>query len=132
MYLLTKAIKYKTVLTLAVVMLFGLALAPAVLAQETNWEVFGVNDFNDEIALGQSDLNTTIARIINVALSLLGIVAVVIILIGGFKYMTAGGNDEKVATAKKWIFSGLIGLIIILSAYALASWVIAQLINATT
>ena len=82
--------------------------------------------------LGNEPIQTTIASIIKVAMGLLGIVAVVIILIGGFTWMTAGGNDEKVGEAKKWIFSGVIGLAIILSAYALASFVIDNLVNATT
>lgn len=82
--------------------------------------------------LGSRDVRETVASIIRVALGLLGIVAVVIILIGGFTWMTAGGNEEKVGTAKKWIFSGIIGLAIILSAYALSTWVINQLVAATT
>src|SRR4051812_12438581 len=45
---------------------------------------------------GTNDIRLTIASIIRVAMGLLGIVAVVIILIGGFTWMTAGGNDEKV------------------------------------
>jgi len=81
--------------------------------------------------LGGGDIRDTVASIINVAMGLLGIVAVVIILIGGFTWMTAGGNDEKVAEAKKWIFSGVIGLAIILSAYALANFVITNLLEAT-
>lgn len=65
-------------------------------------------------------------------MSLLGIVAVVIVLIGGFTWMTAGGDEEKVGTAKKYIYSGVIGLAIILSAYAIANFVITQLVSATT
>ena len=65
-------------------------------------------------------------------MGLLGIVAVVIVLIGGFTWMTAGGNDEKVGEAKKWIFAGVIGLAIILSAYAIANFVIQNLVTATT
>ena len=84
-----------------------------------------------QIGLGGQDIRTTVASIIRVAMGLLGIVAVVIILIGGFTWMTAGGNDDKVAEAKKWIFAGIIGLAIILSAYALSSFVIARLIEAT-
>lgn len=77
----------------------------------------------------QASLPETVANIIRVAMGLLGIVAVVIILIGGFTWMTAGGNDEKVGEAKKWIFSGVIGLAIILSAYAIASFVITNLVK---
>lgn len=82
--------------------------------------------------LGTGDIRLTVAKIIRVAMGLLGIVAVVIILIGGFTWMTAGGNEEKVGEAKKWIFAGIIGLAIILSAYAIASFVITQLVIATT
>ncbi|KKQ40372.1 MAG: hypothetical protein US58_C0021G0004 [Candidatus Magasanikbacteria bacterium GW2011_GWA2_37_8] len=85
-----------------------------------------------QTGLGTADVRDTVAKIIRVAMGLLGIVAVVIILIGGFTWMTAGGNEEKVGEAKKWIFAGVIGLAIILSAYALANFVITNLVNATT
>ncbi|MDO8509872.1 MAG: hypothetical protein Q7S24_01895 [bacterium] len=119
-----------TVLTLAL----GLtALVAPVLAGDLP---IGTGDlgisYAGKIGLGTADIRTTIASIIRTAMGLLGIVAVVIILIGGFKWMTAGGNDEQVGEAKKWIFSGVIGLAIILSAYALANFVITNLITATT
>ncbi len=84
------------------------------------------------IGLASADVRVTIARIIRVAMSLLGIIVVVIILYGGFLWMTAGGNDEQVGSAKGWIISGVIGLAIVLSAYAIATFVINQLITATT
>jgi len=83
------------------------------------------------IGLGTQDIRTTIAYIIRVAMGMLGIVAVCIVLVGGFKWMTAGGNDDQVGEAKKWIFSGVIGLAVILSAYALANFVINSLVTAT-
>lgn len=86
----------------------------------------------DATGLGQTDVRITAARIIRVAMGLLGIITVVVILIGGFTWMTAGGNEEKVGEAKKFIYSGIIGLVIILSAYAIASFVITQLVVATT
>lgn len=84
------------------------------------------------IGLGSTDLRITVATVIKYAMGLLGILAVVIILIGGFTWMTAGGNEEKVGTAKKWIFSGIIGLAIVLCAYAIATYVINLLVTATT
>jgi len=89
-------------------------------------------DFGDATGLGQGDLTTTIGSLIRVALGFLGVVAVVIILLGGFKWMTAGGSDEKVGEAKKLIIAGIIGLAIILSAYAIASFVISSIVGATT
>lgn len=89
-------------------------------------------EFGTATGLGTGDLNETIGSIIRAALGFLGVVAVVIILFGGFKWMTAGGNEDKVAEAKKLIIAGIIGLAIILSAYAIASFVIEELVTATT
>jgi hypothetical protein len=76
-------------------------------------------------------LQQTIASIINVALGLLGVIALVIILAGGFEWMTAGGNEEKTTEARKRIIAGVIGLAIILSAYAIAQFVLRSLSAAT-
>lgn len=84
------------------------------------------------IGTGTEDLRITIARIIRTAMSLLGIIAVLIILYGGFKWMTAAGSDEAVGDAKKIITAGIIGLVIILTAYAIASFVINSLVAATS
>lgn len=94
---------------------------------------FGVSKVDTEVkgVLGTQDLTKTVAGIINVALSLLGIVAVIIILIGGFQWMTAGGNEEKVEGARNLIFAGIIGLAIILSAWAIARFVLRSLSQAT-
>lgn len=88
-------------------------------------------EYGTATGLGTADIRSTMASIINVALGLLGIVAVVIIVAGGFIWMTSGGNDEKVEKAKNMIFMGIVGLAIILSAYAIATFVISQLTRAT-
>ena len=91
----------------------------------------GVNAIQSEIRLGSGDIRQTAARIINVALGFLGIISVVIVLVGGFKYMISGGADEKTKDAQKYIVSGVIGLAIILSAWAITSFVISRLLTAT-
>ncbi len=122
--------KMKNLVSVMAIGMSLLSAAPA-LAQLTPGEVMPSN-IQPELGLSSADVRVTVARIIRVAMGLLGIIAVVIVLIGGFTWMTAGGNDEKVGEAKKWIFSGIIGLAIILSAYGIASFVINQLITATT
>ena len=94
---------------------------------------FGVEQVQSGLggSLGNKSLIATITSVINVALGLLGVIAVVIILIGGFKWMTAGGNEDKVAEARKLIFAGIIGLAIILAAWAIAKFVITSLSQAT-
>src|SRR3989338_10502814 len=91
-------------------------------------ELFGDLESGDEFAdiagLGSQDLATTIASIIRVALGFLGVLAVAIIIIGGFKWMVAGGDQPKVDKAQKLIIYGVVGLVIVLAAYAIAFFVI--------
>lgn len=89
-------------------------------------------EFSDNVGLGQGDLRETIGKVIQVALSFLGIVAVCIVLWGGMRWMTAGGSEEKVKDAQKIMIAGMIGLAIILSAWAITSFVVTQLVSATT
>lgn len=91
---------------------------------------FGVN-YGINAGLGTRDVRDTVVGIINVALGILGIVALIIILWGGLTWMTAGGNEEKTGQARKIIASGVIGLIVIFVAYALTTFVFGVLENAT-
>ena len=83
------------------------------------------------LELSRDDPRTVVGRIIEIAFGLLGTVFVVIVLYGGFKYMTAGGNTDDVAKARKIIFSGVIGLVIILMAWAITTFVFDSLEKAT-
>jgi hypothetical protein len=103
----------------------------ALAANDLTTDDLGVKEIGSSIKLGQGDVRKTAANIINVALGFLGIIAVVIVLLGGFKYMVAGGNEEKTTEARKLIVSGIIGLAIILSAWAITSFVISNLVTAT-
>jgi len=88
-------------------------------------------DYGSHLGLGTQDVRVTISRIINVALGILGIVVTLIIIAGGFRWMTAGGNEEAVAQAKKIISAGVIGLLVIIIAYALSTWIFGVILNAT-
>lgn len=81
-------------------------------------------------SLSSTDPRTVIGRIINMALGFLGVIAVGIVLLGGFKWMTAGGNEEKTGEANKLLGAGVIGLVIILSSWAIATFIINSLMNA--
>lgn len=110
----------------------ALLLPFGVFAQnELTAEDLGVGAVEGTLKLGGGDVRETAADIINAALGFLGIIAVVIVLIGGFKYMIAGGDEKKTSEARGWIISGIIGLAIILSGWAITSFVIGQLIEAT-
>lgn len=89
-------------------------------------------DYPAASGLSKVDIRVTVAKTIRVALSVVGIIFVALVMYGGFLYMTAGGNDEQIGTAKKWIIGPTIGLAIMLMAYGITSYVITQLTNVTT
>lgn len=79
-----------------------------------------------------AELPVIIGRVINQALGLLGIITVVLIIYGGFLWMTAMGNNEQIEKAKKLITNAVIGLVIILAAYSITYFVVGSIINGTT
>ena len=87
----------------------------------------GMNYVSGENGLGLSNQNSDprqmAVNIVKYLMTFLGIIAVVIILLGGFKWMTAAGNEDKVAEAKKLIIAGCIGLVIILAAFIIVQFV---------
>lgn len=76
-------------------------------------------------------LTEMIGNLINIFLGFLGIVFLVLTLYAGFLWMTAQGDDSKVKKAKDMLTQAIIGLIIIVAAYAISSFVMGSLINAT-
>ena len=81
------------------------------------------------LGLGNADPRDAAVTLIKVIMTFLGIIAIVVILWGGFTWLTAGGNEDKVAQARKIIIAGVIGLIVILSAWAITAFVINQMAN---
>jgi len=96
-------------------------LTSTALAQDMNQ---GLGQFTNETGLPATPLPVLIGRIVRIFIGFLGLIAVVIVLYGGFIWMTSGGDSDKIDKAKKLMRAGLIGLLIIVLAYALATFVI--------
>lgn len=71
-----------------------------------------------------SGLMSSVQTILNVVISVLGLVAVVVIIIGGFSYMTSQGDPAKAAKARNTILYGVIGLVVALLAFAIVNFVL--------
>lgn len=84
---------------------------------------------NAQVNLSSENPINMSVRIINFVIGFLGLAAVVIILVGGFKWMTSMGNQDTVKKAKNLITAGVIGLIIILAAWGLTRFVVMRLSN---
>ena len=76
------------------------------------------------------DLFVVVQNLLNVTFAVVGIIAVIMIIIGGFYYMTSQGEPERVQKGKNTILYGIIGLIICLSAFAIVNFVLASLNSA--
>lgn len=72
-----------------------------------------------------TDVNIVIAGLVNILIGVAGVIFFAILLIGGFRYLTAGGDEKAAAEARKTLTNAFIGLIIIV-----ASFLIAQLLFA--
>jgi len=95
-------------------------------------EEFGINDLADAgVVLGTRSIQDTIGGIINIFLGFLGILATLLLLYAGFLWMTSRGNAEKVEKAKLLIASAAIGLVIIVSAYAISRFILSKLYEVT-
>ncbi len=75
----------------------------------------------------QGNLYQIVGALLNVALSVLGIILLVIIIYSGFLWMTARGEKDQVGKAQKMLTQAIIGLVIILLSYALVNYVLIRL-----
>ncbi len=91
----------------------------------------GLGAVGQTVKLSSADPRVIATNIINIALGLVGIILVSLLVYAGFVWMTAGGDEEKVSRAKRIITSAIIGLIIVLSSWAIARFVIERLLQAT-
>lgn len=73
-----------------------------------------------------STLTTMIGTAVNVLLLIIGAVSVIMIIYGGFRYVTSGGDSSAVTSAKNTILYAVVGLIVALLAYAIVGWVLAK------
>ena len=125
-----KKITSFVLIALVMVPMFAVALTANAQADNMLWGGFETNT-QAATGLGNTDPREMAGSVINIFLGFLGVIAVLIILYGGFKWMTAGGNEDGISEAKKMIAAGIIGLVIILSAFGIAQFVINALYNAT-
>ena len=120
---------YKIIsIILLLVASFAIFYAIPVLAQMDAWGGQASN-IQAQTGLGDTDPRVMIAKVIQVALGFLGIIAVGLIMYAGFLWMTASGEQEKIDKAKKILTQAAIGLVIILSSFGIATFVLNSLLG---
>ena len=73
---------------------------------------------------GSDKLNTTLKTGLNIFSVIIGIVAVVMIVVAGFRFITSGGDSGKVAGAKNAILYAIIGLVVVVFAQSIVFFVL--------
>lgn len=77
----------------------------------------------------EDNLEAVLGRVVRGILSVLGSVFLILLFLAGNLWMRAGGNEEKIDKAKKQIKTLIIGLVLIIAAYAISFWVINALVG---
>lgn len=125
-----------TKILVALGLLFSFAIAIPVLAEDSGTTKNNITGRLDNVGKasgyststsGEQALVTIVGNIIKIILSILGVVLLGFILYGGFLWMTSGGNPDGVKKGKQMIANAVIGLVIVVSAYAISSFVMKQL-----
>lgn len=74
-----------------------------------------------------SSLGQSVRTIFSVIILVAAIAFVILFLVGGIQYLTASGNEETSGKARKLLLDAIVGLVIVLAAWAIGGWVINQL-----
>ncbi len=99
------------------------ALLPTVAHAETTQSAV---DSVQPASAASGDLQSNIKNIINAMLLVIGIVAVIMLIVGGFRYVLSNGNEKAVTGAKDTILYAIIGIVVALLSFAIVNFVLGQ------
>jgi hypothetical protein len=131
MLLLLKIKTYIALLTVSLAIVYAAAI-PAVFAQDIERGACGGTEFklsNSNCPDGsaqESRLSGVIKNFVNILSIIVGIVAVIMVIIGGFKYITSGGDSGSITSAKHTIIYAIVGLIIVALAQTIVRFVLSK------
>jgi cytochrome bd-type quinol oxidase subunit 2 len=81
---------------------------------------------------GATDINSIVQRVINVLLFVVGAASVIMLIIGGIRYVVSAGDQQAVTNAKNTILYAIVGIVVAVLAYAAVRFVFGTLTNTST
>lgn len=97
---------------------------------------FDINSSCSNLNSGQTDalgaMSNMIKSIVNLLSIIVGVVAVFMIIIGGLRYITSGGDSSNVNSAKNTILYAIVGLVVVAMSQVIVQFVIGKLTAATS
>lgn len=108
--------------------------------------VFSIDSFNEAVGKlktasdwtgltkknEEQTLEGQVASIINAGLSMIGVIFLVLMIYGGYIWMAARGDEAEAKKAKGIITMAIIGLVVVIAAYAISTFVVGRLIAGAT
>lgn len=105
---------------------FGSTMVATRVFAQTN-EISNAVDAVKPADVQNTSLESYIQTIINVLLGLIGVVAVIMLIYGGFRYVLSAGNEKATSAAKDTILFAIIGIVVAVLAFAIVNFVIGSL-----
>lgn len=105
----------------------GEACKGANLTNDINGDKCSGNKFDENTNAGRTKVETTIGNIINLLTAIVGIVAVILIIINGLRFITSNGDSNSITSAKNGIIYAIVGLIIVALAQVIVRFVITRI-----
>jgi len=119
--------KYIKTLLIAIVLSLGV-FAPLSATTVSALDPAGeaLKGVNQSGGTGQKALPKTIEIVVNLLFFILGVIAVIMLIVGGIKFTTSNGDSGQIKSAKDTILYAIIGLVVALLAYAIVRFVLQQ------
>lgn len=96
------------------------------LCQGVNLDATGTCNAQEAGQTAATNVSILLKRIINIFSIIVGVIAVIMIIIGGLKYITSGGDSGNISSAKNTIIYALVGLVIVALAQFIVRFVLGQ------
>jgi hypothetical protein len=97
------------------------------LADATSQITTGINAACGSACNKGSTVNTIFSGIANALIFIVGAVSVIMIIIGGLRYVTANGDSKATTTAKDTILYSVVGLVVAIASYAIVNFVVTKI-----
>jgi hypothetical protein len=89
-------------------------------------------DVGTQLGLGSAEPQQIFLNVIQLLLGFMPLLATLMIVLGGFQWLTSGGNEERVDQAKRTLSGAVVGMTITIFAWALVKFVLTTTINIST
>lgn len=123
-------------ITLSIVLLFTAVFTPLIVtgsalalfegAKDQACRGTNLDTADCTVGQGETEVNKTLSTVINLLSLIVGIIAVIMLLVGGIKFITSGGDSSATSAARNTILYALVGLVVAALAQGIVKFVLGR------